>query len=142
MFRASKVHPEAIIPSRANDTDAGYDLSSVEDCTVPARQRLLVSTGLAIQVPVDCYARIAPRSGLSLKGGLQVGAGVVDSGYRGIVKVLLFNHTDTDYEIKKGDRIAQIIFERIYTPSLIEEVPYEELSASDRGAGGFGSTGN
>jgi dUTP pyrophosphatase len=89
-------------------------------------------------VPKDCYARIAPRSGLAFKYGIQVGAGVVDSDYTGEIKVLQFNHGAYDFTIKAGDRIAQLIFERIFTNEL-EEV--EELVKTERGAGGFGSTG-
>lgn len=82
--------------------------------------------------------RIAPRSGLASKHFIDTGAGVIDSDYRGPVKVLLFNHAETDFEIKEGDRIAQLILERIYTP---EVNVVEELEESVRGAGGFGSTG-
>lgn len=141
MFRVSKLHEDAVIPSRAKEGDAGMDLSSVENVVVPARGQALVGTGLAMQVASTCYARVAPRSGLAVKNGIYVGAGVVDSGYRGEIKVLLFNHSDKDFTINKGDRIAQIIFEMIATPQVLEEVPYEELTKTDRGDGGFGSTG-
>lgn len=80
----------------------------------------------------------APRSGLTLKNGLDVGAGVIDEDYRGNVGVILFNHSDTEFTVKAGDRIAQLILERIVTPA-VEEV--EDLDATDRGSGGFGSTG-
>lgn len=82
--------------------------------------------------------RIAPRSGLASKHFIDTGAGVIDADYRGPVKVLLFNHADADYEIKEGDRIAQLVLERIVTPEVVE---VEELEESVRGAGGFGSTG-
>jgi dUTP pyrophosphatase len=82
--------------------------------------------------------RIAPRSGLAAKHSIQTGAGVIDADYRGQVKVLLFNHGENDFEVKEGDRIAQLVLERIYTP---EVVAVEELEESVRGAGGFGSTG-
>ena len=82
--------------------------------------------------------RIAPRSGLAVKHFIDTGAGVIDSDYRGQVKVLLFNHSEVDFEIKEGDRIAQLVIERIYTP---EVMVVEELEDSVRGAGGFGSTG-
>lgn len=82
--------------------------------------------------------RIAPRSGLAAKNFIDVGAGVIDADYRGPVKVLLFNHGETGFEVKEGDRVAQLVLERIYTPE-VEEV--EELEESVRGAGGFGSTG-
>jgi dUTP pyrophosphatase len=82
--------------------------------------------------------RVAPRSGLASKNFIDTGAGVIDADYRGQVKILLFNHAETDYEVKEGDRIAQLVLERIYTPE-VEEV--QELEESVRGAGGFGSTG-
>lgn len=82
--------------------------------------------------------RIAPRSGLASKHFIDTGAGVIDADYRGQVKVLLFNHNESDFEIKEGDRIAQLILERIYTPEVVE---VQELEESVRGAGGFGSTG-
>lgn len=141
MFRVSKLTSDAVIPQRANIGDAGYDLVASEDIVIGPNERSLVSTGISIEIPNDCYARVAPRSGLAVKKGIQVGAGVVDSSYRGEVKVLLFNHGNNIFEIKKGDRIAQMIFEKIYTPSQLVEVPYEELSNSSRGDGGFGSTG-
>ncbi len=82
--------------------------------------------------------RIAPRSGLAAKNFIDTGAGVIDADYRGPVKVLLFNHGESDFEVKEGDRIAQLVIERIYTPEVVE---VEELEESVRGAGGFGSTG-
>lgn len=82
--------------------------------------------------------RIAPRSGLAAKHFIDTGAGVIDEDYRGEVKVLLFNHAETDFEIKEGDRIAQLVLERIATPAVVE---VQELAESTRGAGGFGSTG-
>lgn len=82
--------------------------------------------------------RIAPRSGLAAKHMIDTGAGVIDADYRGQVRVLLFNHGETDFEVKEGDRVAQLILERIYTPEI---QVVEELEESVRGAGGFGSTG-
>ena len=97
-----------------------------------------MKTGLSISFPVGLYARIAPRSGLALKKFIAVGAGVVDSDYRGDVGVVLFNHGDQEFQVKMGDRIAQLILEKIDTP------PVEEVQGHDstvRGSGGFGSTG-
>lgn len=99
---------------------------------------MAVPTGISITVPIYCYARIAPRSGLTFKYGIQVGAGVIDSDYTGEIKVILFNHGENDFIIKTGDRIAQLIFEKIVTNELQE---VEELVQTDRGSGGFGSTG-
>jgi len=82
--------------------------------------------------------RIAPRSGLASKHSIATGAGVIDADYRGQVKVLLFNHSDADFDVKEGERIAQLVLERIYTPEIVE---VQELEETVRGAGGFGSTG-
>ena len=139
-FNISKIVPHAVVPTRATDGAAGYDLSACEDAVVPAGGWKMINTGIAIQIPSDCYARVAPRSGLTLKKGLSTGAGVIDSDYRDAVRVILFNHSDIDFEVKSGDRIAQMIFERIYTP-MLQEVKYEEMTDTVRGLGGFGSTG-
>ena len=97
-----------------------------------------MKTGLSISFPAGLYARIAPRSGLALKKFIAVGVGVVDSDYRGEVGVVLFNHGDQDFQVKMGDRIAQLILERIDTPP-VQEV--QDLAGTERGIGGFGSTG-
>ena len=141
MFRAAKLHPNASIPQRNGAGDAGYDLFAVEDTTILPQYWKGVGTGITLEFPSDCYARIAPRSGLAFKKGIDVFAGVVDSSYRGEIRAILMNHGTDPVEVKAGDRIAQIIFERIYTPEVIEEVPVEELTRTDRGEGGFGSTG-
>ena len=111
---------------------------SAYDYTVPARGKQLVMTDIQVQVPEGCYGRVAPRSGLAVKNFIDVGAGVVDEDYRGNVGVVLFNHSETNFEVKKGDRIAQFICEKIAYPDL-EELP--TLTDTERGAGGFGSTG-
>lgn len=139
-FVCAKVQEHAILPTRATEGAAGYDLSACEDAVIPARGWKMIDTGIAIQIPSDCYARVAPRSGLTLKKGLSTGAGVVDSDYRDSIRVILFNHSDTDVDVQKGDRIAQLIFERIYTP-VLKEVTYQTLTNTSRGLGGFGSTG-
>jgi dUTP pyrophosphatase len=139
MFQVKKIVSHAVIPKRATEGSAGLDISSSVDAVVPSQKWLAVPTGISITVPKYCYARIAPRSGLTFKYGIQIGAGVVDSDYTGEIKVIMFNHGENDFNIKTGDRIAQLILEKILTNEL-EEV--EELVKTDRGAGGFGSTGN
>ena len=139
-FKVARLNDSAVIPVRGSSGAAGYDICSSADMTVPLRSWVAVSTGIALQVPSDHYARIAPRSGLALKNGIDVGAGVVDSDYHGEVKVILFNHSNEHFSVRRGDRIAQVIFERISTPYL-NEVPINEFVASERGTGGFGSTG-
>uniref|UniRef100_L2G7K1 Deoxyuridine 5'-triphosphate nucleotidohydrolase n=1 Tax=Colletotrichum fructicola (strain Nara gc5) TaxID=1213859 RepID=L2G7K1_COLFN len=117
---------------------AVYDLYAAKPTTIPARGKALVSTDMAISVPAGTYGRVAPRSGLASKNFIDTGAGVIDADYRGEVKVLLFNHADSDFEVAEGDRIAQLVVERIFTPEIVE---VQELEESVRGAGGFGSTG-
>ncbi|OJJ47895.1 hypothetical protein ASPZODRAFT_141455 [Penicilliopsis zonata CBS 506.65] len=125
-------------PTRGSAFAAGYDVYSAKETVVPAKGKALVDTGIAIAVPEGTYGRIAPRSGLASKHFIDTGAGVIDADYRGEVKVLLFNFSDVDFTVKEGDRIAQLVLERIYTP---EVMVVEELEESVRGAGGFGSTG-
>ena len=137
-MQVKKLSEFAIIPSRGSEFAAGFDLSSAYDCCVPARGKALVKTDLAIAIPENTYARIAPRSGLAWKNFIDTGAGVVDYDYRGNVGVILFNHGDVDFEIKRGDRVAQLILERICMAG-VQEV--EELFETKRGTGGFGSTG-
>ncbi|GAA5934272.1 hypothetical protein JCM10213_003748 [Rhodosporidiobolus nylandii] len=137
-FLVQRLSEAAKLPVRGSALAAGYDLSSAEAKTVPAQGKALISTGLAIAVPEGTYGRIAPRSGLASKHMIDTGAGVIDADYRGEVKVLLFNHAKEDFQVNAGDRIAQLILERIVTPE-----PQEVASLGDtvRGAGGFGSTG-
>lgn len=130
---------EAILPSRQSTEAAGYDLFSVEDITdLQPGSRICVSTGISIEVPAGHYGRIAPRSGLAVKNGIQVGAGVVDSDYRGIVRILLFNQGSEPVNLPAGSRVAQLIIERIYNPDVVE---ITEHTTTDRGTCGFGSTG-
>ena len=125
-------------PLSSSSLAAGYDLFAAESAVLAPGGRSCVSTGLRITVPSGCYGRIAPRSGLALRYGLDVGAGVVDADFRGIVKVLLFNFGSEVFNIEVGDRIAQLILEKIF------KVDTEEVSTLDdtsRGEGGFGSSG-
>ena len=118
---------------------AGFDLASACDTmVVPAKGKALVKTDLAIAVPEGTYGRIAPRSGLAWKNHIDVGAGVIDADYRGNVGVVLFNHSEVDLTVNKGDRVAQLVLERI---SMDEAAGVESLEETERGAGGFGSTG-
>ncbi|WVW82435.1 hypothetical protein I302_104445 [Kwoniella bestiolae CBS 10118] len=126
------------MPTLGSDFAAGMDLYSAEAKTVPARGKALVDLQMSIAVPKGHYGRIAPRSGLASKHGIQTGAGVIDADYRGPVMVLLFNHSDADFEVLPKDRVAQLILERISIPRLRQ---VESLDATVRGAGGFGSTG-
>lgn len=138
MFRVQKLNEEARVPTRSNAGDAGYDLYADATVDIHPGHLAMIPTGIAISIPSDCYGRVAPRSGLAWKYQLDVFAGVVDSSYRGEIKVLLKNHSAHIVTLNRGDRIAQLIFERIYTPELALT---DSLDESDRGAGGFGSSG-
>lgn len=124
---------------RANPTDAGMDLVAAEEKTLLPLSRATVSTGISMEIPEGYYGRIAPRSGLAHNHGIDVLAGVVDSGYRGEIKVILYN-TDKEevFQVSQGDKIAQIIIERHYN---FEPVEVDDLSSTSRGEDGFGSTG-
>ncbi|VDP23148.1 unnamed protein product [Schistosoma margrebowiei] len=104
----------------------------------PASMSFEDDKSILIELPEGCYGRVAPRSGLALKHGIDVGAGVIDRDYRGNLGVVLFNFGEQNFEIKKGDRVAQLICERIFCPELIE---CESLAETDRGSNGYGSTG-
>lgn len=134
-----KLSEHAIVPTRGSEFAAGYDLSAAHNAVVPARGRALIKTDLAIAIPLGTYGRVAPRSGLTYKNGLDVGAGVIDYDYRGNVGVILFNHTDEDFQVRHGDRIAQLILEEIVMGGRVEEV--NDLPDTARGGDGFGSTG-
>ena len=140
MFKFAKMSVDAIIPSKGSPGAAGFDLHAVKETIIVAGSRGLVKTGIALQIPNDCYGRVAPRSGLTFKHGINVGAGVIDCDYRADIGVILFNHSKNDFVVNQGDRIAQLIFEKIYT-GVPEVVEYSELSDTQRGADGFGSTG-
>jgi dUTP pyrophosphatase len=128
----------AKVPTKTNFNDAGFDLYSNIDTIIPPKQRKTVSTGIAIQMPEHFAGLIWPRSGLSVKQGIDVLAGVIDSGYRGEIMVCLYNTSDENVSINIGDRIAQIIFQEV--PHVIMEV-HESLGSSQRGDNGFGSSG-
>ena len=104
--------PKAIVPIRATSGSIGYDLYATNNLTVPKQLNALIPTRLAMTPPKDCYIRIAPRSGLALKKYIQVGAGVVDPDYTGEIKVILFNQGKNDFEVKQGDKVAQIVLEQ------------------------------
>ena len=141
MFKFARMYDDAIIPTKGSPGSAGYDLYASNDTVIKKSNRGLVKTGIALQIPNDCYARVAPRSGLAYNNGIDVGAGVIDCDYRSEIGVILFNHSNEDnFCVKKGDRIAQLIFEKIYT-CVPEVVEYTELKKTQRGENGFGSTG-
>ena len=145
-----KLNPDAQTPVYGSQFAAGMDLFSAVDLVVPAQTRTLVSTGISVswetqegewdEHPEKCYLRIAPRSGLSVKHNIDIGAGVVDSDYRGEIFVCFINNSlDKPYTIQKGDRIAQMILTRF--EQFKDVILVEEHVETARGEGGFGSTG-
>lgn len=128
----------ATIPARSTGMSAGLDLYADENIVVPAGDRALVPTGIAIALDPNTVGLIWPRSGLAVKYGIATGAGVIDADYRGEVKVLLVNHGHSAYLVNRGERIAQILIQPAMKPAMIEMA---ELPLSERGENGFGSTG-
>lgn len=135
-----RVHKDAVLPAYAHPSDAGMDIRSVEAMMIPVGKRSLVHTGLIVNLPLGFEAQVRPRSGLALKQGVTVlnTPGTIDAGYRGEIGVVLINLGESDFEIKVGDRIAQIVIAPVTQPTIVEATEIEE---TDRGAGGFGSTG-
>ncbi|KAF2141890.1 uncharacterized protein K452DRAFT_287858 [Aplosporella prunicola CBS 121167] len=130
--------PGARAPTKGSPFAAGHDLYASADTMIPARKWALVPTDIKISVPAGTYGRIAPRSGLAYKHGIDTLAGVIDADYRGPVGVLLSNLDDKDFPVKQGDRIAQLVIEKCV---MAEVAVVEKLEDTVRGAGGFGSTG-
>jgi dUTP pyrophosphatase len=138
MLRVCKLSSDSTTPRRATSGSAGYDLFSPISTTIGSYDKQLIPLDIAFETPDGTYGRIAPRSGLAHMYFIDVGAGVIDRDYRGNVHVLLFNFGTTPYHIKKGDRIAQLILERICVPQ-VEEV--DVLCDTSRNESGFMSTG-
>ena len=139
-LRFKKVHPDAVLPSYAHPSDAGMDVRSVEDVTLAPGKRALVHTGLVMLLPPMYEAQVRPRSGLALKSGVTVlnTPGTIDSGYRGEVGVILINLGETEFQVRKGDKIAQLVIAPVTQPDVAEVF---EIDETDRGSSGFGSTG-
>jgi len=135
-----RIHPDAVLPAYAHPSDAGMDIHSVKALVIPAGKRALVPTGLVVNLPMGYEAQVRPRSGLALKFGVTVlnTPGTIDAGYRGEIGVILANFGEMDFEVKVGDRIAQLVIAPVTQPTVVETSEVEE---TDRGAGGFGSTG-
>jgi dUTP pyrophosphatase len=130
--------PLATVPTKTNHNDAGWDLYATNNTVIWPQQRAVVHTGISIQMPDNLAGLIWPRSGLSVKKGIDVLAGVIDAGYRGEILVCLYNTDVNAVEINRGDRIAQIIFQEV--PNVNLNV-LESLDSSQRGEHGFGSSG-
>jgi dUTP pyrophosphatase len=161
-LKFKQLSPDAILPTRANEGDAGVDIYALEDVTIPPTKiteikvqtddsgfvrgadylakigQAKISTGIAVEIPYGFYGKVSSRSGLAFKSGIFSFDGTVDSGYRSEIGILLFNTTDKPYQVKKGDRIAQLL---IIPCSILEPVFADELSDTERGDKGYGSSG-
>ncbi len=130
---------------RGSEESAGLDISADVkmggSLLIPAGGRLAIPTGVYVKIPKGHYGRVAPRSGLAFKYGIDVLAGVIDSDYRGEIKVILLNTSDVEYEVEDGERIAQLIIEKIAIPDLFVVGHIDDLGSTERGEKGFGSTG-
>lgn len=138
MIKMQKIHSNAKLPTRAHTTDAGLDLYAVEPADLWPGIHAKLPTGLRMAIPAGFVGIIKPRSGLAVKHSIDVLAGVIDSAYRGEVQVALINHSEKKMEIRPGDRIAQML---IVPVNLSSALFVNDLDETDRGDGGFGSTG-
>jgi dUTP pyrophosphatase len=140
-LRIRRLDPRALLPTRAYDGDAGLDLYALEPARLEPGERAAVRTGIAVEIPPGQAGLVLPRSGLAARHGIALvnAPGLIDAGYRGEVRALLLN-TDRSsaFVIERGDRIAQLVLVRVEAPAVLE---VEELTVTDRGAGGFGSSG-
>ena len=138
--RVKRLHPDAVIPKAARRGDVAFDLYSVIDYKLEPGERYAVPTGIAVEIPQGYEGQVRPRSGLAMRDGITVlnTPGTIDSGYRGEVKSIIMNHGTTPFKITKGMRISQLAIRPVPDVQFIE---VDELSDTERGEGGFGSTG-
>lgn len=139
-LKTKRLHPNAKLPTRASPGSAGLDLYAVEDVWLPGHRSKMVATGIAIELPTGHEGQIRPRSGLASKHQITVcnSPGTIDSDFRAEIKVILINHSDEQYQIHAGDRIAQLVIAPVTMADVIE---VDALSDTERGQGGFGSSG-
>lgn len=144
-LKAKKLSSNAKLPTRGTKDSAGYDLYSAENVVIERMGQKLIKTDISVEIPSSPFGPgtamagvIQSRSGWAVKKGIEKGAGLIDQDYRGPIGVLLHNHSDKPVEIKQGDRIAQMVLIPVFIPPVVE---VEELDETDRGSGGFGSTG-
>ena len=140
-LHVKKLNTEARLPEKAHQTDAGFDLFSIEEKEIPAGEASLIKTGISIQLPPNTEAQVRPRSGLALKHSITVlnSPGTIDEDYRGEIGVILINHGKDNFVVEKGMKIAQMVIQPVLSVDI--EEAEEELSETNRGTGGFGSTG-
>ena len=132
-----RLSPEAILPTRAHPDDAGLDLYALEEASLEPGRGAHVRTGIAVELPAGTVGLIADRSSMARRG-LKTAGGIIDAGYRGEIGVLLWNVSPETHTVKRGDRIAQLLVVSVHTPAVREVVT---LQRTERGEGGFGSTG-
>jgi deoxyuridine 5'-triphosphate nucleotidohydrolase len=138
-LKVVKTHPDAKLPHRAHDSDSGYDVYSVEEVVVPGRGSVVVPVGLTLAYITPGYwFRVEPRSGLGFKHNVQPHLGIIDNGYRGDLGIKLYNFSDANVTLTKGSRVAQLILYPHITANITET---NEIDNTERGEGGFGSTG-
>ncbi|WP_101495374.1 dUTP diphosphatase [Clostridium acetireducens] len=139
-LKIRKIREDSIIPKYAHKDDAGMDLYSAEDKIIPSGETSLIHTGIQIELPKDTEAQVRPRSGLALKHSITVlnTPGTIDEGFRGEIGVILINHSKKDFKIEKGMRIAQMVIKPVLKVNVVE---VDNLTETERGKGGFGSTG-
>lgn len=138
VLQFKRLNPNAILPTRGTPQSAGLDLYCTDDLLIEPGARASGKTGLSVAIPEGCYGRIAPRSGLAVKYGIDVLAGVIDSDYRGEIICLLYNTGSASVELPAGSKVCQLIIEQVITPSASWA---DDLEETARGTAGFGSTG-
>ena len=138
-IKFQKLHPDAQIPSYAHIGDAGADIYAIAEVTLYPNNRVAIPTGLAVDIPIGYELQVRPKSGLALKHGITVlnSPGTIDAGYRGEIQVILINLGAASHTVEKGHKIAQLVLKPVIQANYVES----ELGSSDRGVGGFGSTG-
>lgn len=137
-LKFKKLHENALLPSRSSENSCGLDISSVESLILKTGERKAVRTGLSVEIPMGYYGRVAPRSGIALRYGIDTLAGVIDSDYRGEILCLLINLGEDEFTINVGERIAQLIIEKV---AILKPKWDENLTKTERQSKGFGSSG-
>jgi dUTP pyrophosphatase len=142
-FQVVLLTDDAKIPTRATSGSAGYDLYASEESIIPAGNRVVVKTGIRVRIPNGYCGQVWPRSGFSAKNGIESGAGIIDSDYRGELMVILYNHSNLNFKIEKHMRMSQLVLVKITLPLITDNTKdFDKLDQkNERGTGGFGSTG-
>jgi dUTP pyrophosphatase len=138
MIAIKKLHPDAKLPEYAHPDDAGMDFYASESITLQPNERTAVPTGIALAIPSGFVGLLWDKSGMAVKHGLKTMAGVIDAGYRGEIKIILHNLSNQPYTFERGTKVAQMLIQPVHQKRLIE---VEDLDSTNRGTGGFGSTG-